>query len=99
MSTPAEDNINVVDDENSGFNKGAKGGLGARRAVGPRGLSAYQFACFVAIYDAIRVMKVSNLLSILYKRVMKLSMESSAHQQINFKSNESPLKKHLRNHT
>ena len=67
MSTPAEDNIDVVDDENSGFNKGAKGGLGARRAVGPRGLSAYQFACFVAIYDAIRVMKVSNLLSILYE--------------------------------
>ena len=82
MSTPAEDYINVVDDENSGgFNKGAKGGLGARRAVGPRGLSAYQFACFVAIYDAIRVMKVSNLLSILYKRVIKLSMESSAGQR------------------
>ena len=79
MSRPAEDYINVVDDENNGgFNKGAKGGLGARRAVGPRGLSAYQFACFCAIYDAIRVMKVLNLLSILYVRMMRLSTESSA---------------------
>ena len=49
----------VVDDENGGFNKGAKVGAPA----GPRGLSAYQFACFLAIYDLIRVMKVSNLLS------------------------------------
>ena len=31
---------------------------------GPGGLSAYQFACFAAIYDVSRVMKVSNLLSI-----------------------------------
>ena len=49
----------VVDDENGGFNKGAKVGAPA----GPRGLSAYQFASFLAIYDLIWVMKVSNLLS------------------------------------
>ena len=44
-------------------------------AVGPGGLSAYQFEPFRAIYDLIRVMKVSNLLSsflVFFVRVMKI---------------------------